>query len=121
MEIGETLEVNGPDDFADWLRRHGATSSAIWVILYKKASGKQRVTYDELVATALAYGWIDGQMKSIDGEKYAQRFTPRKKKSNWTPANKALAKALIATGRMTPAGYAALPDDVQIPTLGRRR
>ena len=120
MEIGETLEVESAEGFADWLRQHGGTKRDVWVIIYKKGSGKQTVTYDELVAVSLCYGWIDGQMKSIDGEKYAQRFSPRKKKSNWTPTNRALARTLISAGRMTQAGYDALPEDMKIPTLAKR-
>ena len=120
MEIGETLEVESAEGFADWLRQHGGTKRDVWAIIYKKGSGKQTVTYDQLVVAALCHGWIDGQMKSIDGEKYAQRFSPRKTKSNWTLTNRALARTLIAAGRMTPTGYDALPDDMKIPTLGKR-
>ena len=121
MEIGETLEVESAEGFADWLRQHGATKRDVWVIIYKKGSGKQTVTYDELVAAALCHGWIDGQMKSIDGEKRCARFSPRKKKGNWSPTNRAPARTLIAAGHMTPPGYDALPDDMKIPTLGKRR
>ena len=50
--------------------------------------------------------------KRLDAEKWAQRFSPRKKKSHWTETNKALARRLIAEGRMTDAGRAALPQDM---------
>jgi len=112
MDIGETLEVLSTQEFADWLAAKGPTNIDIWVIIYKKASGKQIVSYEQLVETALCYGWIDGIMKGIDGEKYAQRFTPRRKRSNWTAANRAIAQRLIAEGRMTNAGRAVLPDDL---------
>jgi uncharacterized protein YdeI (YjbR/CyaY-like superfamily) len=112
MNIGETLEVQSAQDFADWLAAHGQTHKDIWVIIYKKGSGKQTVTYEQLVETALCYGWIDGIMKGIDGEKYAQRFSPRRKHSNWTAANRAIAERLIAEGRMTNAGRAVLPEDL---------
>jgi uncharacterized protein YdeI (YjbR/CyaY-like superfamily) len=82
-------------------------------MIYKKGSGKQTVTYEQLVETALCYGWIDGVMKGVDAEKYAQRFSPRRKRSNWTPANRAIARRLIAEGRMTEAGRVALPDDIE--------
>jgi uncharacterized protein YdeI (YjbR/CyaY-like superfamily) len=113
MDIGETLEVQSAQDFADWLAAHGQTRPDIWVIIYKKNSGKQTVTYEQLVETALCYGWIDGIMKGVDAEKYAQRFTPRRKRSNWTVANRAIAQRLIAEGRMTDAGRAVLPDDLE--------
>jgi uncharacterized protein YdeI (YjbR/CyaY-like superfamily) len=113
MNIGETLDARSPDDFFDWLTANGQSKQEIWVILYKKSSGKQTVTYAQLVETALCHGWIDGLMKGMDDQRYAQRFTPRRKKSNWTDANKALARRLLAEGRMTAAGQAALPEEMR--------
>lgn len=112
MEIGETLDARTPEDFASWLAAHGQATKEIWVIIYKKSSGKQSVTYEQLVETGLCYGWIDGIMKGIDAERYAQRFSPRRKRSSWTEANKAIARRLIAEGRMTEAGRAVLPSDI---------
>jgi uncharacterized protein YdeI (YjbR/CyaY-like superfamily) len=113
MNIGETLEARRPEDFAAWLAANANQKQEIWLIIYKKASGKQTVTYQQLVEVALCYGWIDSIMKSIDVEKSAQRFSPRRKRSNWTATNKAIARRLIAEGRMTEAGRAALPDDLR--------
>jgi uncharacterized protein YdeI (YjbR/CyaY-like superfamily) len=113
MDIGATLDVRAAQDFADWLAAHGQTHADIWVIIFKKSSGRQTVSYEQLVETALCYGWIDGIMKGVDGEKYAQRFTPRRKRSSWTAANRAIAQRLIAEGRMTDAGRAVLPEDMR--------
>jgi len=113
MEIGEQLAVASPEEFWAWLAEHGATAREIWVVIYKKASGKRRVTYEQLVEVGLCYGWIDGLTKSLDAEKYVQRFSPRRKKSNWTETNRQIARRLIAEGRMTAAGRAALPEDLQ--------
>ena len=82
------------------------------MLIYKKASGKQTVTYEQLVEVALCHGWIDGLRKSLDAERSAQRFSPRRKRSNWSEPNRAIARRLLAAGRMTPAGRAALPDDL---------
>ena len=112
MQIGETLEVHSPQDFAEWLETHGAKAREIWPIIYKKASGKQTVTYAQLLEVAISYGWIDVMEKSVDGERYALRFMPRRKKSNWTEGNRAIARRLLAEGRMTEAGKAALPGDL---------
>jgi uncharacterized protein YdeI (YjbR/CyaY-like superfamily) len=111
MQIGETLEVNRPQDFAAWLAEHGTTAREIWPILYKKSTGKQTVTYAQLVEVAICYGWIDVLEKTVDAERYALRFMPRRKKSNWTETNRALARRLIDEGEMTAAGLAALPAD----------
>jgi uncharacterized protein YdeI (YjbR/CyaY-like superfamily) len=113
MNIGETIEPHGPEDFAHWLAEHGQAHKEIWVLIYKKTSGRQSATYEQLVETALRYGWIDGLAKSVDADKYAQRFSPRRKRSNWTETNKAIARRLIAAGLMTAAGMAALPEDMQ--------
>ncbi len=112
MEIGETLEVRNPQGFTTWLKKHGQSSKEIWVVIYKKSSGKQTVTYEQLVEAALCHGWIDGLMKSIDDEKYAQRFTPRRKNSNWTETNRSIARRLLAEGLMSEAGRAVLPGDL---------
>ena len=112
MDIGETLEARNADDFAEWLAAHGQDKSEIWVVLYNKASGKQTVTYPELVEVGVAYGWIDSMNKGMDEEKYAQRFSPRRERSNWTDGNKAIARRLIQEGRMTAGGKATLPEDL---------
>jgi uncharacterized protein YdeI (YjbR/CyaY-like superfamily) len=111
MQIGETLEVNSPQDFAAWLAAHGTVAREIWPIIYKKSTGKQTVTYAQLLEVAVCYGWIDVLEKSVDAERYALRFMPRRKKSNWTEANRALARRLLDEGRMTAGGLAALPED----------
>lgn len=112
MEIGETLEVRNPQGFMTWLKKHGQSSKEIWLVIYKKSSGKRTVTYEQLVEAALCHGWIDGLTKSVDGEKYVQRFTPRRKNSNWSDTNRTIARRLLAEGLMSEAGRAALPDDL---------
>src|SRR5512143_3544639 len=112
MEIGETLYFTSPRDFREWLRKHHADKTEIWLIQFKKATGKPSLNYIEAVEEAICFGWIDGFEKSIDAERYALRFSPRRPKSNWTDANKDRARKMIAEGRMSPAGKAALPPDV---------
>jgi uncharacterized protein YdeI (YjbR/CyaY-like superfamily) len=112
VEIGETLEVRDEATFDAWLRANGAAAKDIWVVIYKKSTGKQAVEYGRLVEVALCHGWIDGQIKSIDAERYAQRFSPRRKRSHWTEGNKAIARRLLGEGRMTAAGRAVLSADV---------
>ncbi len=106
------LEVKSPRDFDRWLKKHGRTEWLLWVVLFKKSTGKQTVTFDHLLESALSYGWIDNQEKSLDAERYAIRFTPRRPGSTWSPRNREIARRLIAEGRMTAAGRATLPDDL---------
>jgi uncharacterized protein YdeI (YjbR/CyaY-like superfamily) len=59
------------------------------------------------VDQALCFGWIDGVRKSIDADSYKQRFTPRKRGSNWSAINIERAQQLIKQGLMQPAGATA--------------
>ena len=93
--------------FRQWLRRHHQTAAEVWVGYYKKAAGHPSVTYHESLDEALCVGWIDGIRKSIDAERFMQRFTPRRRGSNWSLVNVRKVKDLIAAGRMQPAGLAA--------------
>jgi len=113
MEIGETIYVTTSDEFRKWLIQNHQTKREIWLIQYKKATKKPSINYVEAVEEALCFGWIDGLEKGMDAERYALRFSPRRPKSNWTNTNKERARKMIAEGRMTQAGRAALPPDVK--------
>ena len=113
MEIGETLYVTNREDFRKWLLKNHQTRKEIWLIQYKKATKKPSIDYVEAVEEAICFGWIDGLEKSLDAERYALRFSPRRPKSNWTNTNKERARKMIAQGRMTRAGRATLPADVK--------
>lgn len=106
MEITETLVVNDRSEWREWLAKNHATATEIWLI-YVRGSG---IPYLHVVEEALCFGWIDGIAKKFDAERTAQRFTPRRPKSNWTELNKERARRLIASGLMTDAGRAVLPD-----------
>lgn len=111
MEIGETIYVTTRAGFRKWLIPHHKSKKEIWLIQYKKATKKPSINYMEAVEEAICFGWIDGLEKGMDAERYALRFSPRRPKSNWTETNKERARKMIAEGRMTEAGLAALPED----------
>ncbi len=91
-------------DFERWLEKEHATSDGILVKFAKKGRGIASINYAEALEVALCFGWIDGQSKRIDDDFYQQRFTPRRKRSIWSKINTEKAEALIASGRMRPAG-----------------
>jgi uncharacterized protein YdeI (YjbR/CyaY-like superfamily) len=96
------------DEFAAWLSANHDTAAEIWLALPKKGTAVASVTRPEAVDVALCYGWIDGKTTSStmpDGW-WAQRFTPRRPRSVWSKVNVAKVEALIAAGRMRPAGLA---------------
>lgn len=92
------------EEWRSWLNKNHLSSDGIWLIYYKKHTGKERIQYDHAVEEALCFGWIDSIVKSIDEDKYMQKFTPRRDKSNWSELNKARVKKLIKEGVMTESG-----------------
>ncbi len=92
--------------FTNWLTRHHVTSRGVWIKFAKTTSAVASIRYPEAVEAALCWGWIDGQSRRVDETWYVQRFTPRRVRSLWSKINCAKATALIAAGKMTPAGLA---------------
>jgi uncharacterized protein YdeI (YjbR/CyaY-like superfamily) len=92
----------------EWLDAEHATAQGLYVKLAKKGAGVPSVTYAELVESALCFGWIDGRSNRLDDRFYLQRITPRRARSVWSQKNVEAAEALIAAGRMRPAGMAAV-------------
>lgn len=87
-----------------WLDERHADASGVWLKIAKKAAGSPSVSYAEALEGALCYGWIDGQKAALDDQHWLQKFTPRRPKSGWSRVNCEKARALIAAGRMQPAG-----------------
>jgi uncharacterized protein YdeI (YjbR/CyaY-like superfamily) len=94
-------------DFRAWLEANHAAETAIWLGYWKKGSGRAGLTYSEALDEALCFGWIDGQVRSIDDNAYSQRWTPRKNGSTWSRINIDRMEALIAAGRATGPGIRA--------------
>jgi uncharacterized protein YdeI (YjbR/CyaY-like superfamily) len=94
-------------DFRAWLRANHKKETEIWVVFWKKHTGKPSLTWQESVDEALCVGWIDGIRKGRDDESFIQRFTPRKRSSNWSAINIARVGVLTKAGRMLGAGLAA--------------
>jgi uncharacterized protein YdeI (YjbR/CyaY-like superfamily) len=102
------VDAESQSAWTKWLKENHAKSSGVWLRLAKKNSGVQSVTYDEAIESALCFGWIDGQKKGYDETTWLQRMTPRGPRSIWSKINRDKAEALIASGRMKPAGLEAI-------------
>jgi uncharacterized protein YdeI (YjbR/CyaY-like superfamily) len=121
MEITETLYMTLREEWRDWLERNHKTEKEVWLVSCRNFSGKPRLAYNDAAEEAICFGWIDGIEKKIDGMASAQRFTPRKLKSNWSELSKERARQMIERGLMTRAGFAklgnALEAAFQIPDV----
>jgi uncharacterized protein YdeI (YjbR/CyaY-like superfamily) len=98
------LTFSSREEWRAWLEEHHATAQEAWLIHYKKKAARRSLALEEAVEEALCFGWIDGLLRSVDGDCYALRYSPRRPNSVWSPRNKERVEKLILEGRMTPAG-----------------
>lgn len=91
-----------------WLQANHRTSSGVWLVSWKKGTGKPTVGYEESVEEALCFGWIDGVLNRLDDERSMQYFAPRKPRGTWARSNKERVARLEAAGLMAEAGLAAV-------------
>ncbi len=93
-------------EWRKWLEEHHARTEGVWLISYKKGTGKPRFDYDEAVEEALCFGWVDSKPNKLDEERSMLWFAPRKPGTGWSQLNKMRVEKLIAAGQMRPAGLA---------------
>ncbi|MDT3725751.1 YdeI/OmpD-associated family protein [Streptomyces sp. DSM 41972] len=101
---GPVLGFETQEDFEAWLEGHQGDAEGLWLKIPRKGSGLKGVDYATALESALCFGWIDGQKKSLDETHWVQRFTPRRARSRWSAVNRQKALDLIERGRMRPGG-----------------
>ncbi len=104
----DTVFFENKNDWRKWLKKNHKQQKEIWLVYYKKHTGKPSVSYNDAVEEAICFGWIDSTVRRIDEERYMQRFTPRSKNSKWSVINKKRALKLIANKKMTKYGLALI-------------
>jgi uncharacterized protein YdeI (YjbR/CyaY-like superfamily) len=104
MKESLTVYCKDRKEWRSWLQKNHEIQKEVWVIYYKKHTKKASIPYDDAVEEAICFGWIDGQVKRIDEERYMQRFTPRTSKSRWSMHNIERAKKMIKQELMTEKG-----------------
>jgi uncharacterized protein YdeI (YjbR/CyaY-like superfamily) len=106
MSTPKMLYVTSRHKWRAWLANHYQSETEVWLLYYKKHTGRLRIPYEHAVEVALCFGWIDSIVKRVDDETFAQKFTPRRDHTNWSALNKQRVRKLIQEGRMTDAGLA---------------
>lgn len=104
--MNEQLLFHTRNEFRNWLQRNCSRDESVWLI-FEKGKTSTTLSPQEALEEALCFGWIDGQLKKYserDDTKYIKKFSPRRKKSNWSERNKKLAQELIQSGLMTEHG-----------------
>lgn len=104
MEIGKTLYAADRKAWRAWLKKNHSTAAEIWLVSYRKHTGKPTLPYNDAVEEALCFGWIDSIVKKVDNDSYAQRFTPRRQGSSWSELNRERLRRLVRKGKV-PSAY----------------
>lgn len=107
--MSDILKFSSREAFRSWLSEHCQSVEGVW-LLFGKAGGPKTLKAGEALEEALCYGWIDGQMQSIDDKTYKKYFSTRRKRSKWSEKNKALVKHLEERGLMTDFGRAKIEE-----------
>ena len=104
IEDREHVECETREQWRAWLDANASTSPGVWLVTYKKTSGRPHLSYDESVLEAIAFGWIDSRPGKVDEIRSKGYYSPRKATSAWSRVNKARVELLRAEGLMTPRG-----------------
>jgi uncharacterized protein YdeI (YjbR/CyaY-like superfamily) len=110
MKITKTLYAPNRKVWRKWLKEHSKIEKEVWLIYYRKQSGKVRISYNDAVEEALCFGWIDSTVKTYDAERYVQKFSPRKLNSAYSQTNKERLQRLIKQRKVSKAILATLGD-----------
>jgi uncharacterized protein YdeI (YjbR/CyaY-like superfamily) len=112
-----TLYVENRTQWRAWLEANSRAAKEVWLVYYKKGTGRPRVAYADAVEEAICFGWIDSKIRKLDQARFAQLFTPRKPQSRWSASNIARASRMIHEGKMTAAGLKVFNPGNKTPAL----
>jgi uncharacterized protein YdeI (YjbR/CyaY-like superfamily) len=119
MKNIQSIHVRNRDAWRAWLEKNHTTKPGIWLVFYKRRTGRAVIPYEDAIEEALCFGWIDSVIRSVDANRYSRMFTPRKPGSRWSALNKRRAQKMIREGRMTAAGLASRGDTGPQDDYGR--
>lgn len=101
--MSDILQFSNRKAFREWLDKNNSKKEGVW-LLFGKDGGPITLSANEALEEALCYGWIDGQMQSLDEKTYKKYFSSRRTNSKWSEKNKALIAQLEQQGKMTDYG-----------------
>jgi uncharacterized protein YdeI (YjbR/CyaY-like superfamily) len=107
QDEAEIFHPHSLAEWRDWLAEHHDRGAGVWLVSWRRASGREPLPYEDLVLEALCWGWVDSTVKTIDDERSRMWVAPRRPRtSTWVRSNKERVARLEAEGRMQPAGRA---------------
>lgn len=113
QDFSPSLQVSCRQEWRSWLEANHATAKEIWLVIHKKRFAEKGVILQDAMEEAVCFGWVDSVMHGVDAEKIILRFSPRRKGAAWAMSNIKRVEKMIAEGKMTPAGMAAVEEAQQ--------
>lgn len=104
----ERVHAESVAEWRSWLEANHDRPTGVFLVSWKAATGRPRMTYEESVEEALAFGWVDSKASVLDEERSMLWFAPRRRGSGWSRSNKERVERLERDGRMTDAGRAVI-------------
>jgi uncharacterized protein YdeI (YjbR/CyaY-like superfamily) len=114
----KTLEVRTRELWRQWLAKHHASAPGVWLVFFKRHTGRPSLDYEAAVEEALCFGWVDSLVKRLDDARYAIKVTPRKADSVWSDSNRRRYAKVMAAGLLTPAGVNRPPTSRRYASKG---
>jgi uncharacterized protein YdeI (YjbR/CyaY-like superfamily) len=108
LDEAKLLHVTERAEWRAWLEKHNKSEREVWLVFYKKHTGKPRISYNDSVEEALCFGWIDSTVRRIDEDRYAQRFSVRNPKTPYSQSNKERLRKLVKQGQVVKEVVATL-------------
>ena len=108
LDDAPEVHADDRDTWRAWLQANHAGSTGVWLVTWRRRSGRIGLDYEAAIEEALCFGWVDSTGGRVDDERGKLYFAPRKPRSPWAASNKARVERLILEGRMEPAGLAAI-------------
>ncbi|NLE74863.1 MAG: hypothetical protein GX604_09595 [Actinobacteria bacterium] len=84
-------------EFREWLSANALSGEGVWLV-FGKDDGREALKASEALEEALCFGWIDGQMRSIDDKSYIKYFKQRGNTSDRSQKIKGLVETLESRG-----------------------
>ena len=110
LQENQLLHVSSPKEWRAWLKTNYRSINEVWLVYYKKHTGKPRISYNDAVEQALCFGWIDSTVRTLDGDRFAQRFSIRKPRSRYSQPNVERLRALVEQRKVAKDVLPLLPD-----------
>jgi uncharacterized protein YdeI (YjbR/CyaY-like superfamily) len=108
LEDAPLFHADDRASWHDWLEANHATARGVWLVTWRRRSGRSGLDYEAAIEEALCFGWVDSTFGRLDDERRKLYFAPRKPRSPWAASNKSRVERLTAEDRMAPAGIAAV-------------